>query len=129
MKKLLRFMVVPLRIGPNRANRTYLNSVILALEVESPDLIFISAVFVGFSLRFEFDAPAACDHLAAHLAVFSRAQRHVREVGIFDRLLFDVRGVDVQAPGQVFLGVLDCGIFIDCHTRFKRPPWILCSGD
>jgi hypothetical protein len=38
----------------------------------------------SFSLRFELDAPAACDHLAAHLAVFGRAEGHVWKVVIFD---------------------------------------------
>src|SRR5436190_15486714 len=89
MKKLLRFM------GGTS------NSVILSLKLVRPYLVFVGAVFIGLSLRFQADAPAAGDHLPAHLVVFGRAQRHVGEVGVFNRSLFDVRSVHLQSLRQI----------------------------
>src|SRR5262249_16769380 len=106
-----------------------LNAIILSLELESPDLILIRAIFVGLALGLELDAPAARDHLAAHLAGFGCAESHVRKVCVFYRPFFDVGGLDVQAFGQIAAGVFDCVVFIVCHYESKRTPGVLCSGD
>jgi hypothetical protein len=112
MKILLRFMVVPLK----------LNSVIFALELVSSDLVLVRAIFEGLPLDFELDAPAARDHLAAHLVVFCRAERHIWEVCVFNRLLFDGAGIDFQALREIVPSVLNCTIFADCHNDDSNDP-------
>src|SRR5688500_16800545 len=89
MKMLLRFMVVPLLMvelctlflvlcssnyKAQSSKYKDLNAIIFALEFESSNLILIRAIFVGLSLGFKADAPAARDHLPAHLAVLCRAE-------------------------------------------------------
>src|SRR5262245_20970511 len=98
------------------------NPVILAFKLVSPDLILIRAVFVRFSLSVKGDAPAARDHHAAHFAVFGGAQRHIGEVGVFDRFLFDTGGVDFEPFSEVISSFLDCVIFTVWHTTILTTP-------
>jgi hypothetical protein len=72
-----------------------LDPVVLTLELIKPHLVLVGAVFVILAVCAEADAPAGRDHLAAHLAVFRGAERHVRKVVVFHRLLFDGARVDL----------------------------------
>jgi hypothetical protein len=99
-----------------------LDPVILALKLVSPDLIFVGAVFVGFSFGVERDTPAARHHLSAHFAVFGGAQRHVGKVRLFHCFLFDTAGIDLEPFSEVIPSLLDCVIFTVWHTTILTTP-------
>ena len=108
---------------PSTKNKA-LNPIIFALELVSPHLVLVRAIFEGLALGFKVDAPAARNHLAAHLVIFGGAERHVGEVCVFDRLLFDVARVDSQAFGEILPSVLNCTVFANCHNDDSNDPFV-----
>jgi hypothetical protein len=67
------------------------NLMVRPVEVVKPNLVSVGAVLVRLARGPKFYAPARTYHHAAHLVARGRAERRVREVGLFDRLLCDFR--------------------------------------
>src|SRR5262249_2841270 len=87
------------------------------------DLVLVGAIFVVLTVCAEPDAPAASDHLAAHLVVCGGAESHVREVGVLHRLLLNVARIDFEPLRQILASLLDRVVFADGHT-IQTTAWL-----